>query len=97
MGGDMSFTLQIFRHSKGDDLPVKVEPDEEVRILFDPDAAAGAIAESEKGATAIKVLSSDEKLTWSMPVTQEMRYEADDLLELARSHDMEAGSQHDEP
>ena len=41
---DYSFTTHIFKHSKGKDLPVQVDPDEEVRILFDIDAASKHIA-----------------------------------------------------
>jgi hypothetical protein len=72
------FTLEVFRHSKGDDLPAKVEPDEELRIVFDSDAAAMALAPSQRQASAIYVRDASGKRSWRIDVTQTMRDEAEE-------------------
>jgi hypothetical protein len=82
------FTLNVFRHSKGKDLPVKVEADEELRILFDSDAAAMAIAPSQRGTTSIDVIDASEKRRWTIDITQTMREEAEEEIE--RSAEQEA-------
>lgn len=75
------FVLDTFDHSKGRDLPVKVEPDEEVRILFDPDVAANAIARN--GAKRIVVRSGGRRKPWAAEIDQSARDEAHELLEFA--------------
>jgi hypothetical protein len=83
----LSFTLHVFRHSKGPDLPARVEADEELRILFDPDGAAKAITRSERGVTALNVLASGRKRSWRIQVTESMRDEAEQQLEMVREVD----------
>lgn len=80
--------LNVFRHSNGKDLPAKVEADEELRILFDPGAAAVALASSQRGTTAINVIEASGKQRWTIEVTQAMREEAEE--ELARADEAEA-------
>lgn len=75
--------LNVFGHSKGKDLPAKVEADEELRILFDSSAAAMALAPSHRGTTAINVIEANEKQSWTIEVTQTMREEAEEELERA--------------
>jgi len=75
--------LNVFRHSNGKDLPAKVEADEELRILFDPDAAAMALAPSQRGATAVNVIEASGKQSWAIEVTQTMREEAEEELKRA--------------
>jgi hypothetical protein len=77
------FTLNVFRHSKGKDLPAKVEADEELRVLFDSDAAAIALASSQRGASAIDVKDASGKQRWRIEVTQRMRDEAEEEIERA--------------
>lgn len=77
------FTLNVFRHSKGKDLPAKVEADEELRILFDSDAAAMAIAPSQRGAATIEVVDASGKQRWTIEVDQAMRDEAEEEIERA--------------
>jgi hypothetical protein len=79
--------LRVFRHCKGTDLPVKVEPDEDVRILFDFRPAANAIAPSAYGAKAIKVIEAARKRTWEVAVTDAMRDEAEELLRVIREEE----------
>ena len=79
--------LRVFRHCKGTDLPVKVEPDEDVRILFDYQHAANAIAPSAYGAKAIKIIEAARKRTWAVTVTDDMRDEAEELLSRIREEE----------
>jgi hypothetical protein len=81
------FTLEVFRHSKGPDLPAKVEPDDELRVLFDPDAAAIAIAPSRTGATAIYVMDASGKRSWMVEVTAPMREVAEEEVKRAAEQD----------
>jgi len=83
-GAAMSFALHVFRTSKGTDLPVKVEADDELRILFDPGNAAQAIARTGHRATAINVVGSGRARRWKIGVTDAMRDEADDEMETIR-------------
>lgn len=76
---DHKFMLNVFRHSNGNDLPAKVEADEELRILFDVDAAAMALA--QRGVTAIRIIEANGKQAWPIEVTQTMREEAQDEFE----------------
>lgn len=80
----MSFAMHVFRHSKGKDLPMKIEPDEEGRVLFDFGYAANALAPSKSGVHTIKVSESSGKQTWTIPVTTSMREEAEELVQEAR-------------
>lgn len=75
-----SCSLRVFRHCKGTDLPVKVEPDEDLRILVDFQHAASAIAPSAYGANAIKITEAARKRTWEVALTDDMRDEAEELL-----------------
>ena len=79
---DHSFTLHVFRHTKGRDLPVKVEPDEEVHILFDVDVAARALVGHALGSTPsrIRIFGSGRRRAWEVPITGEMRLEAEEHL-----------------
>jgi hypothetical protein len=89
---DSSFTLHVFRHSKGArDLPVKVEPDEEVQMLFDVDAASNAIAGGIGGTapTKLRVLVSGRRRAWEIELTDEIRSEAEEVLALTREANAE--------
>lgn len=83
VGDTGSFTLSVFRHSHGRDLPVKVEPDEEVQILFDVGVAARALIGDELGerATRIRVYGSGRRRAWEVAITEEMRREAEEEIE----------------
>lgn len=81
------FSLNVFRHSKGDDLPAKVEADEELRIVFDSDAAAMALAPSQRKASVIEIRDASGKRSWRIDVTQTMREEAEE--EVKRAAEME--------
>lgn len=83
VGQSTSFTLHVFRHSKGRDLPVKIEPDEEVQVLFDVGVAARALVGSEMGdpPTHIRIFGSGRERAWEITVTDAMRLEAEDELE----------------
>ena len=85
-----SFTLELFRHSKGDELPVKVEADDELRLLFDSEAAANALAPSGSGATAINVLDASGKRSWRIEVTVSMCEEAEEEVERTAEEEGEA-------
>jgi hypothetical protein len=78
---DFVTTHHVFKHSKGRDLPVKVEPDEEVQILFDVGVAAGAIAQ---GPSRIDVVGSGRKRAWRVAITEDMRAEAEEELQRER-------------
>jgi hypothetical protein len=65
---DTSCTYEIWRQSKGNDLPVQVEADEEVRIVFDFDLAAKAIAEA--GAYALDVHVIGVKAPWRVEISE---------------------------
>lgn len=85
-----SRSLEVFRHCKGTELPVQVEPDEDVRVLYDSLHAANMIAPSGYGAKAIKVIEAARRRTWELLVTDPMRDEAEAMLQ-------EAGEQAREP
>lgn len=76
-----SFTLELFRHGKGEEFPAKIEPDDELRILFDSEAAARAIAGSGSGARAIEVLDAGGRKRWRIDVTDTLREEAEEEVE----------------
>jgi hypothetical protein len=82
-----SCSLRVFRHCKGTDLPVKVEPDEDVRLLVDFQHAANAIAPSAYGAKAIKITEAARKRTWEVAVTDVMRDEAEEMLRQIREEE----------
>jgi hypothetical protein len=73
-----SCSLHIFRHCKDKDLPVKVEPDGDLRILVDFEHAASAIAPSAYGAQTIKITEAARKRMWEVALTDDMRDEAEE-------------------
>lgn len=83
---DLTFSLYVFRHSKGKELPVKVEPDEEVRVLFDCGFAAEALAPSGNAVTSIRVIESAGQ-AWTISVDDLMREEAEDSWREDLEHD----------
>jgi hypothetical protein len=78
----MTSELVVFRLSAGEELPEKVEPDAELRILFDPDKAAAAI--SERATSRLDVIDAHDK-AWPVTVSTSMREFADEQLETVRS------------
>ncbi len=75
-----SLVLDVLRHSYGRDLPVQVQPDDEVRILFDADAAARALIGRELPPTRIRVYASGRKRPWELAISEETRLEAQDHI-----------------
>lgn len=66
---------------------MKVEPDEDGRMLFDFQHAATAIARSAHGAKTIKIIEAARKRTWEVAVTDDMRDEAEELLREIREEE----------
>ena len=70
------FALRVFRTSKGPELPVKVEPDEELQILFDIGNAANAMAgyEPHDPPREIRVVASGARRPWLISITHDARH-----------------------
>lgn len=75
--------MHFFRHAKGKDLPMKIEPDEAGRVLFDFGYAANAPAPSKSGVHTIKV-STASGWTATACARGAVRKQADPLESRAR-------------
>ncbi len=80
VSASVSAELEVFRHSKGQDLPVKVEADGEVRILFDVGVASRMLVGTALGErpSRIRICLSGTDQTKQISITEEMRVEAEE-------------------
>jgi hypothetical protein len=93
-GKKFSLARYIDRLSKGTELPVQVEPDEEVRALFDVEVAVRAIAGSPEAALNVEV--AGRKREWRLDITERVRHEADEIRQLISEEEDEIERQYAE-